>query len=303
VNKPDSSYFVVSRDVRRALVEGMPVVALESAVLTHGLPLPQNLEAAEAMWKAVRSEVAVPAICLVSRGKLLIGASLEEATELTRDQDREKVSVRELGTVLASGACGGLTVSATLFAAHLAGIRVFATGGIGGVHHGDAGDVSSDLQQLAHTPVVTVCSGAKSVLDIPRTLELLETLGVPVLGYQTSDFPAFYVERSGLTVREITTPGDVARIAELQGELGYESGILLANPIPSKDAISSQEWSGWLAHARREAELKTVRGKDLTPFLLARVAAASEGQTIRANLALLEANAGLAAQVAAAMVK
>lgn len=289
-------------EVAAALEGGNPVVALESAVITHGLPEPHNLRAAECMVAAIRARGAVPALCLVDEAQLWIGADLPRAARVARDPAREKASVRDLGAALALGQSAGLTVSATLFAAHLAGIRVFATGGIGGVHApADLGDVSADLLQLGRSPVITVCSGAKSVLDIPRTLEFLETAGVPVFSYRSPYFPGFYLERSGVQAPVLRSAAAVARVARAQWDLGSAAGLVLGNPIPSASAIPPDDWQTWLDAARAEAEHDGIRGKAVTPYLLDRVAAASGGRTVAANLALLEANAALAAEVAVAL--
>lgn len=276
-------------------------MALESAVITHGLPEPRNLEAAECMADAVRAHGAIPAICLVDESLLWIGADLQRATSVARNPTREKASVRDLGSALATGGAAGLTVSATLFAARLAGIRVFATGGIGGVHApAGSGDVSADLLQLSRSPVVTVCSGAKSVLDIPRTLEYLETVGVPVFGYRTPDFPGFYLSRSGVSVPMLASPDEVAGVARAQWDLGLGTGLVLGNPIPSHERIADREWQEWLQDAQTSARQNRIQGKAVTPYLLDRVATLSAGKTVRANIALLESNAALAAQIAVA---
>jgi pseudouridylate synthase len=292
----------VGDEVAAALHEGRPVVALESAVVTHGLPEPHNLEAARLMAGAVRACGAVPAICLVDASELWIGAELERAAAVARDPKREKASVRDLGAVISLGLAAGLTVSATLFAAGLAGIRVFATGGIGGVHAPvTTGDVSADLLQLGRSPLITVCSGAKSVLDIPHTLEFLETAGVPVFSYRTSDFPGFYLSKSGVSTPALSSPEEVAGVARTQWALGLETGMVLGNPIPAHERIPDAEWRDWLEQAQRSAQRDRVQGKAVTPYLLECVAALSGGRTVQANLALLESNASLAGEVAVAL--
>jgi pseudouridine-5'-phosphate glycosidase len=289
-------------EVAAALQEGRPIVALESAVITHGLPEPHNLEAARSMAEAVRAGGAVPAICLVDESQLWIGAGLERAAAVARNPKREKASVRDLGAAISMRIAAGLTVSATLFAAGLAGIRVFATGGIGGVHSPTiSGDVSADLLQLGRSPVITVCSGAKSVLDIPRTLEFLETAGVPVFSYRTPDFPGFYLSKSGVSTPVLSSPGEVARAARTQWELGLEIGLVLGNPIPAEERIPDEEWRGWFDEAQLSVERDGMRGKAVTPYLLGRVATLSGGRTVQANLALLQSNASLAAEVAVAL--
>lgn len=290
----------VGSEVSDALHAGKGVVALESAVLTHGLPHPSNIEALEQMGAAVRDADAVPAVCLVHGGRLWIGATDALARQLAGEPAREKASVRDLGRCAALGLSAGLTVSATLFAAHLAGIRVFATGGIGGVHTGasDSGDISADLLQLSRTPVVTVCSGAKSVLDIPRTLEFLEMAGVPVYSYRTRRFPAFYLTDSGAPSLAVESVRDIAAIARMQWDLGYSSGIVIGNPVPDSLALPRESWELWLAQAQAAAQQQGIAGKDVTPFLLASVAESSEGRTVDTNLSLLQSNARLAGEIA-----
>ena len=289
-------------EVAEALLDGRPVVALESAVMTHGLPDPQNLDAAWSMTQAIRARGAVPALTLVDDGRLWVGADLDRAASVARNPSREKASVRDLAASIALGNPAGTTVSATLFAASAVGIRVFATGGIGGVHFpAAAGDVSADLEQLARSPVVTVCSGAKSVLDIPRTLEYLETAGVPVFGYRTREFPGFYLAKSGVEVPMLGSPHEVALVARMQWTLGLGTAVVVGNPIPRSDQIPPVEWESWLEQAQVAAADEDIRGKAVTPYLLDRVASLSRGRTVTANLALLESNAALAAEVAVAL--
>lgn len=290
-------------EVRAALDAHRPVVALESAVLTHGLPAPINIEAAGAMDRAVREAGATPAICLIEGGHLWVGASLDLAEAVANHPAREKASIRDMGGALASGIPAGLTVSATLLAAHLLGIRVFATGGIGGVHVGatDTGDVSADLLQLGRFPVITVCSGAKSVLDIPRTLEFLETAGVPVFSYQVPNFPAFYLRSSGVVTAVRHRPEDIAEAARRQWELGYHAGVVVGHAIAEDEAIAPALWQEWLQQAEEAARRDRIGGKAVTPYLLDQVARLSEGRTVRANIALLAANSRLAAEIAVAL--
>lgn len=291
----------VAEAVARALEAGQPVVALETAVSTHGLPYPRNLEAVRAMEQAIREQGAIPATCLVSSGRLVIGAPEEQIRDVATNPSRQKASVRDLGLVLATGTPAGLTVSATLYAAQLAGIQVFATGGIGGVHVGGH-DVSADLHQLVRSPVITICSGAKSVLDIPLTLEYLETLGVPVFSYQSDHFPAFYMRSSGIRTPRVETPAAIARVARFQWQLGSSAGLVVGNPIPESAAIPPALWTTWLESAQRAATNAAVRGGQVTPYLLDRVSQESRGQTVDANLSLLRSNASLAAEVARGIV-
>lgn len=293
----------LSEEVAQALTEGAPVVALETAVATHGLPAPYNLQVAREMEDEIRESGATPATCLIFNGELLIGTSADQLAVACRSQDTQKASVRDLGAVIQAGGSAGLTVSASLAAAHIAGIRVFATGGIGGVHAdiGRTGDVSADLFGLARTPVVTVCSGAKSVLDIPRTLEQLESYGVPAFAYRTEWFPAFYLTSSGSRAPRLEDAAHAACIALTHWELGVSSSLVVGNPVPASHAIAQQDWDAWLARALQSATEADIIGKEVTPYLLARVAEYSAGSTVAANLALLRSNAALAAEIAVAM--
>jgi pseudouridine-5'-phosphate glycosidase len=293
----------ISAEVRQSIADGRGVVALETAVVTHGLPPPANLDVLSAMEEAIRAEGAVPAVCLVQDAYLWIGADTDRVAVAARDAARQKASVRDLGAAIARSISAGLTVSATLFAARLAGIRVFATGGIGGVHLGAAqtGDISADLLQLARVPIITVCSGAKSVLDIPRTLEFLEMAGVPVFSYRSSHFPAFYLRQSGVQVTSLESVEEIARVAKTQWSLGHEAGLVIGNPIPTDAALDPEEWATWLDAANDAAARDAIQGKDVTPYLLDRVAGYSGGRTVAANVALLINNARLAAQIACAL--
>ena len=293
----------VHERVAGALDRGRPVVALETAVATHGLPAPHNVVAIEGMEEEIRSRNAEPAVCLVHGGTLHIGAERDLVKEVASAQHRKKASVRDLASSLWREETAGLTVSATLYAARLAGIRVFATGGIGGAHLGwrDTGDVSSDLPQLARTPVITVCSGAKSVLDIPRTLEYLETFGVPVYAYNATEFPAFLLHASGVATDSVSSPLDVAGIARTHWDLGLTSGIVIGNPLPQDRAIDPNRWREWIDRGLDEARDAGISGKEVTPFLLSRIAAYSHGETVTANVNLLLNNAALAADIAVAL--
>jgi pseudouridine-5'-phosphate glycosidase len=306
-------FLSVREDVAAAIAGGMPVVALESTVIAHGLPRPLNLEAAREMEKTVRKAGATPATVGVLDGKLVVGLSPEQIGFLSEAENVAKVSRADLAPVLASGRPGATTVAATMIAADLAGIRVFATGGIGGVHRGGENslDISGDLAELARTPVAVVCAGAKAILDLPRTLEVLETLGVPVVGYGTKEFPAFYSRESGLQLlHQVDTPEQAARVMEVQWGVdkgvehttdeGMRTGILFANPAPSENALPRGEVESFLAAALQTAEAAGVRGKNVTPYLLQEVARLSGGRTLRANTTLLVANAGLAGRIAVA---
>lgn len=279
-----------------------PVVALESALITHGFPRPANLEIALQMQAAVREAGGVPATIAVLDGEPRIGLLEAELARLAEDERARKVSVRDLPIVLAQGGNGGATVAATARLAHRAGIRVFATGGIGGVHRGHPEDVSADLPTLASTPIVVVCAGAKAILDLPRTLEYLETHGAPVIGWKTDEFPAFYSRRSGLRVdARVDTPEEVARMARARAALGLSAALLVCAPVPESDEFPAEAAERAIVQAVNEAEQQGVSGKALTPFLLARLVELSDGRTRRANEALLLNNARIAALIAQAL--
>lgn len=279
-----------------------PLVALESTVLTHGLPYPQNLQLAKDMEAEVRQHGAIPATISVLEGIIQIGLSDEQLEFLVQAEGLRKVSRRDFGPTIAKRGSGGTTVAGTLIVAHAAGIQVFATGGIGGVHRQPAFDVSADLPELARTPVVVVCAGAKAILDLPATVEYLETLGVPVVGYQTDEFPAFYSRSSGLTVSvRADTPEEVAEIAQTHRGLGLDSAILVTVPPPSESALPAGVVEQAIMQALQEAEGKNVRGQAVTPFLLARVSDLTGQSSLEANLALLLNNARVAAEIAVAV--
>lgn len=294
--------FTLSEHLVHARAAGTPVVALESAVLTHGLPIPQNIALACDMEAEVRDQGATPATIALLEGRVHIGLTDAQIDRLGRMTQTRKISVRDIGIALAGGLSGGTTVAATLFAAAKAGIRVFATGGIGGVHRGAPFDISADLIQLAHTPLLVVCAGAKSILDLPATREVLETQGVPVIGYQTDDFPGFFTRSSGLSVdHRVDTPEEAAQIALTAWEAGLPSAVLLVVPPPADSAMPADEMEAAISEAVKEAEEAGVYGAAATPFLLRRVSELTGGESLRANLDLLKNNARVAAQVARAM--
>jgi pseudouridine-5'-phosphate glycosidase len=279
------------------------VVALESALITHGFAAPANLEIARRMEDAVRKEGAVPATIAVLDGRPYVGLSDEELAGLAAPNGSlRKISLRDLPIVAARRDSGGTTVAATMHLAQRASIQVFATGGIGGVHRGHPEDVSADLTALGSIPITVVCSGAKAILDLPRTLEVLETNGVPVVGYGTEDFPAFYSRRSGLKADVgLSTPAEVARLARMRTRLGLPAALLVCVPVPEGEALPAQEAEAAIALALDEAEGVGVRGKALTPFLLARLVELTHGKARRANEALLVNNARVAARIARAL--
>ncbi len=287
--------------VRMALDAHQPIVALESTVISHGLPWPENLELARCMEANVREGGATPATVALLEGQVKIGLTDDELEYLARAQGVWKISRRDYAVALAQKRDGATTVAGTMMAAHWAGLRVFATGGIGGVHRGTGTDISADLPELAHTPVMVVCAGAKAILDLPATLEWLETHGVPVVGYGTDEFPAFYSRESGLRLEaRADSPAEVAAIAREHWALGLESGLLICVPCPKEAARPAAEMEAAIAAALAEAEAQKVRGKAVTPFLLTRVSELTHGESKAANLALLENNALVAAQIARA---
>lgn len=298
------SVFAVSREVASALEARRPVVALESTIITHGFPYPANLECALEAERVAREEGAVPATIGVVKGVLTVGLAAHDIERFASARDIAKASRRDLPVLAARGEDGGTTVAATMFAAAHVGIRVFATGGIGGVHRGaeHTFDVSADLEELARTDVAVVCAGAKSVLDIGLTLEYLETVGVPVLGYRTDDFPAFYTPRSGFPVPyRVESPAETARVIDAKRALGLTGGAVVANPIEARHALDPVALERITAGALAAAEEEGVTGKDVTPFLLASIHEATGGASEEANRQLVYANVRLAARVAAAL--
>ncbi len=296
-------YLDIAPEVMDALKEGQPVVALESTIISHGMPYPQNAETALRVEQQVRAGGAVPATAAILGGRLKAGLSPKEIDYLGEMGPKiAKASRRDIPVLLARGQDGATTVASTMIIARLAGISVFATGGIGGVHRGAAQtmDISADLQELARTNVAVVCAGAKSILDLELTLEYLETHGVPVLGYQTDEFPAFYSRHSGLPVDfQVEETGEIARMMKAKWSLGLDGGLIVANPIPEAFAIRSESINITISRAIAEAEAKGVKGKNLTPFLLAKIEALTEGKSLESNIQLVLNNAGLAARLAA----
>ena len=293
-----------SEEVLTAMHENIPLVGLETAVVTHGLPYPTNVELAQAMENVVRQEGAVPATVGVLGGKAQIGMNREDILLLAQDRDVIKVSRRDYARAAARKLNGGTTVAGTITALHLAGIQVFATGGIGGVHRDAPFDISADLPTLAQTPVLVVCAGAKSILDLPATLEMLETLSVPVVGYQTPLFPAFFSRSSGLPVTaSVEDPQEAALLTKAHWEMGIESAVLLAVPPPMQDALPEDMMQGVVDQALREAAENHIHGQGVTPFLLKRVSELTGKASLTANLGLLLNNARVAAQTAVELSK
>lgn len=293
---------VRSSEVKRAMNIALPIVALESTVLTHGLPRPQNLQLAHDMERAIREQGATPATIGFIDGSLHVGLNESELDRLANEREAYKVGPRDFATVITQGACGGTTVAGTMLACKRANIKVFATGGIGGVHRETSFDVSADLQALATTPMFVVCAGAKAILDLPATLEYLETMSVPVIGYGTDEFPAFYSRESGLDVSvRLDTPQEVAEFARAHWTAGLQSAVLVANPVPAGESIPASEIEPIIREASLDARGKKIHGKALTPFLLQRISDLTKGKAMHANLALLLNNARLAAQIAKAL--
>ncbi len=282
----------------------MPLVALESTIITHGMPWPQNLDTARMVEEDIRAAGAVPATIAVMDGRIHIGLDAPELERLARAENVMKLSRADLAVCLAQGRIGATTVAATMICAHLAGIPVFATGGIGGVHKGaeSSFDISADLQELARTPVTVVAAGAKAILDLPKTLEVLETLGVPVIAFGQDALPAFWSRDSGLAAPlRLDSARDIARAHRMRAELGLAGGQLVANPIPGDDEIPAETLAPLIARAQSEAEAAGIAAKAVTPYLLGRIHALTEGRSLAANIALVRNNARLAAAIAIAL--
>lgn len=302
-----NQYLDVNPEVAQAIAQGKPVVALESTIISHGMPYPQNVETALAVEKMIRENGAVPATIAILGGRLKAGLTKEEIEYLgKRGQEVTKASRRDLSTLVACGADGATTVTTTMMIAHMAGIKIFATGGIGGVHRGaeTTMDISADLEELGQTDVMVVCAGAKAILDLPLTLEYLETRGVPVLGYQTKELPAFYTRTSGLSVDyQVDSPEELAKILKTHQALGLKSGILVTNPIPEAFSMDADRMNTVIDRAIAEAQEKGIHGKETTPFLLAKVKEITGGDSLDANIRLVFNNAQLAAKTAVAYSK
>lgn len=304
LNENLKKFISIKPEVQEAITSGHPVVALESTIISHGMPYPQNIETALEVESIIRKENVIPATIALIQGKIRIGLDSQDFEVLGNRKASEsvhKVSRRDLSYMIAKGLSGGTTVAATLICAQLVGLPIFATGGIGGVHReGEKTfDISSDLQELGRTNIAVVCAGAKSILDIGLTLEVLETLGVPVIGYQTTRFPSFYSRESAFSVDyrmdELT---EIANLIRVQKSVGIQSGILIANPIPKEDEIPNEIVDRFIQHGLKEAAVKGIRGKETTPFLLSFLARESEGKTLKANISLIKNNALIAARLA-----
>lgn len=300
-----NKYLDISPEVSEALASGKPVVALESTIISHGMPYPQNVETALSVESIIRENGAVPATIAIIGGRLKAGLSRDEIEHLGRaGYSVPKASRRDLPILAAKGSDGATTVTTTMMIAHMAGIKIFATGGIGGVHRGaeTTMDISADLEELAQTPVMVICAGAKSILDLGLTLEYLETKGVPVIGYGTEELPAFYTRRSGFGVDyRLDTPEELARAFSVQRELGIKGGMLVTNPIPEEYSMDKAVIDAAIEKALAEAAEKGVHGKETTPFLLAKIKDITGGDSLASNIKLVYNNAALAAKTAAAL--
>lgn len=300
-NEMLKKYVEYSDEVKKAMEEGKPVVALESTIISHGMPYPQNIETAKACEEIIRENGAVPATTAIIGGKIKIGLSDDELEFMATSKDIIKASRRDFAYIVSRGLNGATTVASTIIASRLAGIKIFVTGGLGGVHrHAEVTfDISRDLEELAANDIMIVCAGCKSILDIGLTLEYLETKGVPVFGYQTDYMPAFFTRKSEFKVDyNIKNPKEAADAAKAQWELGLQGGILLTNPIPESDSMDEEKINSAIEKALVEAEEKGIHGKETTPFLLSKVLEVTEGKSLEANIALVKNNARLGAEVA-----
>lgn len=300
-NEMLKKYVEYSDEVKKAMEEGKAIVALESTIISHGMPYPQNIETAKACEEIIREKGAVPATTAIIGGKIKIGLSEDELEFMATSKDIIKASRRDFAYIVSRGLNGATTVASTIIASRLAGIKIFVTGGLGGVHrHAETTfDISRDLEELASNDIMIVCAGCKSILDIGLTLEYLETKGVPVFGYQTDSMPAFFTRKSEFKVDyNIKNPKEAAEAAKAQWDLGLTGGILLTNPIPEKDSMDEEKINKAIEEALKEAEEKGIHGKETTPFLLSKVLEVTEGKSLEANIALVKNNAKLGAEVA-----
>lgn len=294
-------YLVYSQEVQDGMAKGLPIVALESTIISHGMPYPQNVQMAREVEQLVRDNGGVPATIAIVDGKIKIGLSDEELEMFGSSKGIAKVSRRDLADVVASKKLGATTVATTMIAAELAGIKFFVTGGLGGVHRGweTTLDISADMDELAQTSVTVICAGAKSILDLPATMEYLETKGVPVIGYTTQNLPAFFTRDSGLPLALSSDSLEhIAAMIKTKWELGLKGGIVVANPIPEEDALKPEYIDGIIADAVKEAEEQGVVGKDITPFLLGKIVEKTEGKSLEANIKLVKNNAKIGTQLA-----
>ncbi|HHU6751009.1 TPA: pseudouridine-5'-phosphate glycosidase [Staphylococcus pseudintermedius] len=296
-------YIEYSQEVKQAKEEKRPIVALESTIISHGMPYPQNVEMANKVEQMIRDHGAVPATIAIMNGKIKIGLEKEQLETLAKSKDVAKVSRRDLAEIVATQKIGATTVATTMICAELAGIQFFVTGGIGGVHKGaeHTMDISADLDELAKTEVTVICAGAKSILDLPKTMEYLETKGVPVIGFQTTELPAFFTRESGVKLSSTAqSVEEIANIHLVKQDLGLGGGIVVANPIPYEHALSKEYIESVINEAVAEADTQGIKGKDATPFLLSKIVEKTEGKSLDANIKLVENNAMLGAKIAVA---
>uniref|UniRef100_UPI0038CC0140 pseudouridine-5'-phosphate glycosidase n=1 Tax=Limibacter armeniacum TaxID=466084 RepID=UPI0038CC0140 len=299
-----NNYLDILPEVREALLSGKPVVALESTIIAQGMPYPENVSTAKKLSQTIRDRGAMPATIAIIKGRIKVGLELDDLTYIGKSESVIKVSRRDLPFIIAQQGDGATTVASTMIIAALAGIKVFVTGGIGGVHRGadKTMDISADLMELARTNVAVICAGVKSVLDIGLTLEYLETHGVPVLGYQTSNFPAFYLRNSGFGVdRKIDSPEVLAKVIKTKWELGLNGGVVIGNPVPIDHEMDEDTINKAIEDALKEANTQQVSGKEITPFLLSKIKSITEGKSLETNIALVLNNARLGADLAKAM--
>lgn len=297
---------VISREVREAITDNKPVVALESTIISHGMPYPQNVETAKLLEQMVRDNGGVPATIAILQGKIHIGLAPDELEFLATDKNIFKASRRDLPALLAGGRHAATTVAATMICCALAGVRFFATGGIGGVHRGasETMDISADLREFAETPVLVVSAGAKAILDIPLTMEYLETMGIPVVGYCTDEMPAFYYAGSGIKVPvRVDSAAEVAAIFKKSLAIGYRSGILVGNPVSAEDALDREKIESCIEQALADARQQGVKGQKITPFLLGRLHAITGGESLKTNISLVKNNAAVCTQIAVEFFK
>ena len=295
-------FFDYSDEVKRAIQSKKPLLALESTIITHGLPFPHNIETAMAVQEIARDHDIVPATIAIMQGKIKIGLSDADLETLVHDKYVLKASTRDIPMILSKGLNAGTTVASTLFCAHIAGIKVFATGGVGGVHRGDAEDISADLIELTKTPIALVSAGAKAILDIPKTLELLETFSIPIIGYRTDTWPQFYTATSSHKLStKVDNMTDLAKLLHIHWQLGLPSGILIANPVPSENEIPAADIEPIILSALKTAEQNKITGKAITPFLLNEVAKATQGKSVQCNICLIKNNVKVGAELALAI--
>lgn len=297
----NTNIFSISNEVQQAMDKGLPIVALESTIISHGMPYPQNVEMAKQVEQIIRDNGAVPATIAIMDGQFKIGLEEEDLLRLAQEKPVAKVSRRDLAQIFTQKSLGATTVATTMIGAHLAGIKVFVTGGIGGVHRGveETMDISADLEELAQTPVTVVCAGAKAILDLPRTLEYLETKGVPVIGYQTDYLPAFYTASSEYKLNcRVDSAEDIADMMHASDRLQLQAGLLVTNPIPKEHEIPHEQIDAIIDTAIQEASEQGIAGKDSTPFLLAKIVELTNGASLETNIQLVYNNARLGAHIA-----